>query len=408
MDIKNKKCSFEEHRDIDAIIYCKKCEIYMCNKCEVYHSKLFKNHQIIILNKVIEEIYNEFCEEENHHCFKLKYFCKSHNKLCCAACIAKIKDKGDGQHTECDVCDIENIKDEKKNKLKENIKLLEELSEKFNDSFNKLKSIFEKINENKENIKMQIQKIFTNLRNEINNREDVLLFEVDKKFDEIFLKEDIIKDGEKLPNKIKLSLEKCKNVDEKDNNEKNLYMLINECIKIENNIKEINIINNNINKCKDSENLIFKFSPNENEINEFIQKIKIFGKLELYNKKQFSSSIIKDELENIDLIVNWIEEEINTNEIKFELIFKMSENGDDCSDFHKYCDNKGPTLTLVKTKNNKIFGGFTPLNWENKNIQKNDESNQTFIFSLNLKKKYNLIKQGDLGICCYSKYGPFF
>ena len=35
-------------------------------------------------------------------------------------------------------------------------------------------------------------------------------------------------------------------------------------------------------------------------------------------------------------------------------------------DFHKYCDNQGPNLILVKTKKNKIFGGFTPLSWENK------------------------------------------
>ena len=42
----------------------------------------------------------------------------------------------------------------------------------------------------------------------------------------------------------------------------------------------------------------------------------------------------------------------------------MSINGRTSKDFHKYCDNKGPTLTIVKTTKNKIFGGFTPLNWD--------------------------------------------
>ena len=133
MEKKMIKCYSEEHWDIDAIIYCKKCEIYLCNKCEIYHSKLFKSHQIINLGKDKEEIFNEFCKEFNHN-DKLLYFCKTHNKLCCAACIAKIKGKGNGQHSECNICFIEDIKDEKKNKLKENIELLENMSNILNES----------------------------------------------------------------------------------------------------------------------------------------------------------------------------------------------------------------------------------------------------------------------------------
>ena len=45
---------------------------------------------------------------------QLSYFCKDHNQLCCAACIAKINKNGDGQHHDCDVCSIEDIKEEKK------------------------------------------------------------------------------------------------------------------------------------------------------------------------------------------------------------------------------------------------------------------------------------------------------
>ena len=40
------------------------------------------------------------CKEENHSNI-LEYFCKSHNVLCCAACINKIKGKGNGQHSYC-------------------------------------------------------------------------------------------------------------------------------------------------------------------------------------------------------------------------------------------------------------------------------------------------------------------
>ena len=86
-----------------------------------------------------------------------------------------------------------------KNKLKDNIKLLEELSNTLNESINKIKNIFNKISKDKEELKVKIQKIFTKIRNEINNREDELLLEVDKQFENVFFNEDIIKNSEKLP-----------------------------------------------------------------------------------------------------------------------------------------------------------------------------------------------------------------
>ena len=119
-EINQTKCSSEEHKEIDAISFCPECRIYMCNKCQNHHTPLFKNHHPYNLDKG-EEIFTGFCKEKNHS-MKLEYFCKEHNQLCCAACIAKLNVKGDGQHKDCDVCDIKSIKDEKKNKLKENIK----------------------------------------------------------------------------------------------------------------------------------------------------------------------------------------------------------------------------------------------------------------------------------------------
>ena len=120
------------------------------------------------------------------------------------------------------------------------------------------------------------------------------------------------------------------------------------------------------------------------------------------------SSIIGNDLNKIKLMQNWIEEAIRKKEIKYKLIFKMSENGNKSNDFHKYCDNKGPTLTLIKTTKNKIFGGFTPLNWKNQGSGTMDETNQTFIFSLNLKKKYNMLKKDGYAIYCTKRYGPNF
>ena len=150
MEEKKNKCSLDEHSKIEAIIYCQECRIFMCNKCEKNHLELFKNnHHIYQLDKNINEIFTGFCKEE-FHIDKLLYFCKNHNKLCCASCITKIKDKRNGQHNDCDICLIEDIETEKRNKLKDNLKLLENLSNNLEESINELKKIFEKINEDKE------------------------------------------------------------------------------------------------------------------------------------------------------------------------------------------------------------------------------------------------------------------
>ena len=91
-------------------------------------------------------------------------------------------------------------------------------------------------------MKLDIQKIFTQIRNVLNNREDELLLEVDNLYNSKYFNEDIIKKGEKLPKQIKLSLEKGKLIDKEWDNI-NLNSYINDCINIENNIKNINTIN---------------------------------------------------------------------------------------------------------------------------------------------------------------------
>ena len=279
MENRNRKCSFSEHKEIDSKFYCKDCKVYMCNKCINFHSKFLEKHTVINLEKETDEIFTGICPEENHQ-IELEYFCKTHNQLCCAACIAKIKRDQNGLHKDCDVCQIEDIKEEKKNKVQENIKYLEDLSNNLEKLIISLKSIFEKIKTNKEEIKMQIQSTFTKIRNELNNREDELLLNVEKEFEnKYFFNENIIKECEKLPNKIKLSLEKG-NLMNKEYDDKKLNLFIYNCINIENNIKEINIIKEKVEKCNSLENIQINFAEqNDTKIKEILDIIKNFGNL---------------------------------------------------------------------------------------------------------------------------------
>ena len=44
MENQKQKCYNKNHKDINAIVYCQICKVYMCNKCENFHSDLFQNH----------------------------------------------------------------------------------------------------------------------------------------------------------------------------------------------------------------------------------------------------------------------------------------------------------------------------------------------------------------------------
>ena len=151
----------------------------------------------------------------------------------------------------------------------------------------------------------------------------------------------------------------------------------------------------------------------KSKINKLEGYIPILEEYKNQNEKEkeiqsLNSLITNDNINYKKQIIKWIKQKTNKEEIKFEKIFTMSINGSSSKDFHNYCDNKGPTLTLVKTTQNKIFGGFTPLNWDNNSGFICDKDNQTFIFSLNLMKKYDMINSENSAIQCNRFYGPYF
>ena len=97
---------------------------------------------------------------------------------------------------------------------------------------------------------------------------------------------------------------------------------------------------------------------------------------------------------------------INPNKLlKFDLIFKASTNGDTSDIFHKICDGKGPTLTIVKGKNGHIFGGYLTVPFSSD--RKSHSDDKAFLFSLTNKKKFNIIEV-DHAVHHYDKgWGPY-
>ena len=281
-DVKN--CYNEDHPKAAAIYYCVDCKLFMCNVCNNFHSKLFKKHNKIALdkNKDISQIFSGFCKEKNHF-DKLDYFCKTHNQLCCSGCISKIKLKDKGQHGDCEICSLDDIKENKEKILKENILNLEKLSKEMDTLINEMKVIFEKINKDKEELKLKIQTTFTKIRNSINDREDKILSKVEELYDNIYIQENEIKTIDKYPNKIKEILILGKSEIEKWNNNKNsneLSSFVNNCINIEKLLLDINDKEKNLKRCKNEMTSVIKFSPSEgDELNAFISKLTSFGQI---------------------------------------------------------------------------------------------------------------------------------
>ena len=353
METQKKMCSLDEHREIDSKTICIKCNIYMCNKCDALHSKLFPNHTIFNSEKNVNEIFTGICKEKGHM-NKLQFFCKTHNQLCCVACIAKIQEDNIGLHKDCNICTLKEIKDEKKNNINENINYLNELSKTLDKSVEKLINAFENINKSKEELKTKIQNIFTKIRNELNNREDKLLSEVDNKFNNLYFNENIVKNNQKLPEKIKELIKTAENAN-KEYDDNKIDAFINICINIENSIKNIKEINDDIIKCQNFDNKQIKFIPeNEELIKEFLEKIKNFGEL-------------KNTLEFVEIENPWTIERFKNNKNFF--YYTLKENN----------------YIAEKTENNNYIHSIKAMN----QLQKNK------IYKLEFLPNY---KANDFGI----------
>ena len=175
-----------------------------------------------------------------------------------------------------------------------------------------IKKIYEIINDKKEKLKVKIQKLFTEIRNALNEREDKLLLDVDKKFDEYFFNEEFIRKSEKLPKLVKISLEKGK-INEKEWEDENaLNKLINNCISIENNIENINLVYSKIDSYKTKKDSEFELEPKRDETNEFLENIKSYGKIKLIE----NNNINKKEIIEFNQIENMPILESNNNDVE--------------------------------------------------------------------------------------------
>ena len=127
-----------------------------------------------------------------------------------------------------------------------------------------------------------------------------------------------------------------------------------------------------------------------------------------YIELSFNSNTLFKEYEKenlIKLLREGINSKNNINIIKLNLLFRATVDGDNNKAFHKCCDNISPTVSIIQTKKNFIFGGYTDHVWDS--FSNCVETNNTFMFSLNKNKIYPG-KKGCAHIHCGITEGPWF
>ena len=366
------KCSSIKHNNEKATTFCNKCKKFLCETCSTNHCDKNPKHYLFSVEKDLNLNFTGFCNEDQHK-NKLDYYCFTHNNLCCAACLCKIKDQGDGQHSECKACYIGEIKNEKKIKLENNIKRLENFSYKIKKMFNNIEIINEKINPIKEEIEENIKNIFNNFRKLIEIREKELLKELDSLYSNYFFNDELIKECNKLPTIIKYNLDKGKSIIEnwkKYEDEGNINILINGAIHIEKKVEEIKKINDKIKSISSNSTIKFIIEGDDEKI--ISEKIKNFGKLFYHDYKY----ILKKCPENINDKKKFIITGKKENKIT-----KTGPNfvwtGTTClSEFKNFMEYKWK-IKILKSQANQVMVGVAPSDFNADKIDCNDFSLNT-------------------------------
>jgi hypothetical protein len=91
------------------------------------------------------------------------------------------------------------------------------------------------------------------------------------------------------------------------------------------------------------------------------------------------------------------------------LLYKATTNGWSSQNFHKLCDNKGPTITIANLKDGRFIGAFSPISWGTVN---NQYINNPDAFLFDNKSKYttnnSLFGQNQFVIYQSALIGPTF
>ncbi|EFC36938.1 predicted protein [Naegleria gruberi] len=138
---------------------------------------------------------------------------------------------------------------------------------------------------------------------------------------------------------------------------------------------------------------------------------KLYPESPQLSRKKFESKILSDTQSKrlYTEILEGIEKGIP------RLLFRASENGFTGSDFHSKCDAKGRTVTIIKSTNGAIFGGYAATSWTSNSSYCFDSN--CFLFSIisgSGEERFTKMKNDGIhhsntySIYCNPNQGPSF
>jgi len=175
---------------------------------------------------------------------------------------------------------------------------------------------------------------------------------------------------------------------------------------------------------------LLNFKLDENEVETKIEKAKTFIKeIEIVFEDQdlFNDNKIKSEEDatfslpplSFDSFKSEIESKLmnksrfeklmklaNFNNSKWNLIYRATTDGFDSSAFHNKCDNIPSTITIIKTTDGKVFGGFTQATWDG--VGDKDDPNAFIFNATNDEIKFSKTKDSSKSIWCNPNYCAIF
>lgn len=109
-----------------------------------------------------------------------------------------------------------------------------------------------------------------------------------------------------------------------------------------------------------------------------------------FNEETMKAFDLDEEHES--LLKQWVGGE-NAEKVKFSLLYKASKDTFSSYTMHAKIDNQGPTICLIKSEFNKVFGGYCEIDWKPDGAWKSDP--KAFIYSITQKTKHEQYQNKD-------------
>lgn len=125
------------------------------------------------------------------------------------------------------------------------------------------------------------------------------------------------------------------------------------------------------------ENLIFNgkkliFERNETKLKDLQIGSFLCENLTTTHQNNISAILTNEQMKQLMILINF------SQDVKWKLIYRASVHGFGSVNFHSKCDGIRSTLTIIKSNDLNVFGGFCFAEWSSKNSYQTDQNGKIY------------------------------